>query len=138
VIPEVVTQVSVQVFGNDATVAFAGSQGNFELNVFVPVMARNLLESIRLLTSVCTVFAKKCIDGIEANEERCREYAESSPSVGTALNPHLGYDTASEIVKESMRSGRSIRAIVRERGLMTDEELDRVLDPLAMTRGGMP
>jgi len=137
VIPEVVTQVGVQVYGNDAAVAIAGSQGNFELNVFVPVMARNLLESIRLMTSACTVFAKKCIDGIEANEERCREYAESSPSVGTALNPHLGYDTAAEIVKESTRSGRSIRAVVRERGLMSDEELDRALDVIAMTRGGM-
>ena len=100
VIAEVVTQVSVQVIGNDAAIAFAGSQGNFELNVFVPLIARNLLESIRLLTSACTVFAERCIDGIEANVERMKQYAESSPSIGTALNPYLGYEVAAEIVKE--------------------------------------
>ena len=138
VIPEVVTQVAVQVYGNDAAVAFAGSQGSFELNTYVPVIARNLLESVRLLTSACTVFARRCVDGIEADVERCRRYAEASPSVGTALNPYLGYDAAAEVVKESARTGRPIREIVRERGLMSDEELDRALDVIAMTRGGMP
>ncbi|GIU85575.1 MAG: fumarate hydratase class II [Acidimicrobiia bacterium] len=138
VIPEVVTQVAVQVYGNDAAVAFAGSQGSFELNTYVPVIARNLLESVRLLTSACTVFARRCVDGVEADVERCRRYAEASPSVGTALNPYLGYDAAAEVVKESARTGRPIREIVRERGLMSDEELDRALDVIAMTRGGMP
>jgi fumarate hydratase class II len=128
----------VQVYGNDAAVAFAGSQGSFELNTYVPVIARNLLESVRLLTSACTVFARRCVDGIEADVERCRRYAEASPSVGTALNPYLGYDAAAEVVKESARTGRPIREIVRERGLMSDEELDRALDVIAMTRGGMP
>ena len=109
VIPEVVTQVGAQVMGNDVTIGFGGSQGNFELNVFVPMIARNLLESIALLTSVCTVFADKCVAGIEANVERLRAYAESSPSIGTALNPYIGYEAAAEIVKESARTGTSIR-----------------------------
>jgi len=137
VIPEVVTQVGAQVMGNDTAVAFAGSQGNFELNVYVPVMARNLLESIRLLTSATRVLADKCVAGIEANVERLREYAESSPAIGTALNPHIGYEAVAEVVKESNRTGKSIREIVRTRKLMTDAELDKVLDVLAMTRGGI-
>jgi fumarate hydratase, class II len=137
VIAEVVTQVGVQVMGNDAAVAFAGSQGHFELNVFVPVIARNLLESIRLLTAACRVFADRCIDGIEANVERLKEYAESSPSIGTALNPYIGYETAAEIVKESTRTGRSVREIVKRRKLMTDEQLDHALDVIAMTKGGI-
>jgi fumarate hydratase class II len=137
VIPEVVTQVGAQVMGNDVAIAFAGAQGNFELNVFVPVIARDLLESIALLTSACTVFAEKCIAGIEANVERLKEYAESSPSIGTALTPYIGYETAAEIVKESARTGASIRSIVRKRKLMTDADLDRALDVEAMTRGGI-
>ena len=137
VIPEVVTQVGAQVMGNDATIGFAGSQGNFELNVFVPLIGRDLLESIALLTSACTVFADKCIAGIEANVDRLKAYAESSPSIGTALNPYLGYEVAADVVKESIRTGRSIREIVRARGLMTDAELDAALDVEAMTRGGI-
>jgi fumarate hydratase class II len=137
VIPEVVTQVGAQVIGNDATVTFAGSQGNFELNVFMPVMARNLLESIELLANVCRVFADKCIAGIEANVETLKRYAESSPSIGTSLAPHIGYETTAEIIKESGRTGKSIREIVRARKLMTDEELDRALDVESMTRGGI-
>jgi fumarate hydratase, class II len=137
VIPEVVTQVSVQVFGNDAAVAFAGSQGHFELNVFVPVIARNLLESIRLLTAACRVFADRCITGIEANVERDKQYAESSPSIGTALSPHLGYELAAEVVKEAAKTGRSVREVVKRRKLMSDEELDRALDVLALTKGGI-
>jgi fumarate hydratase class II len=137
VIPEVVTQVGAQVMGNDATIGFAGAQGNFELNVFVPVIARDLLDSIGLLTSACTVFAEKCIAGIEANVERLKEYAESSPSIGTALTPYIGYEAAAAIVKESARTGRSIRAIVHKRKLMSDADLDRALDVEAMTRGGI-
>ena len=137
VIPEVVTQVGAQVIGNDAAVAFAGAQGNFELNVFLPVIARNLLESIALLTSACSVFAEKCVAGIEANVERLKAYAESSPSIGTSLNPYIGYEKAAEIIKESTRTGKSIREIVLKRKLMTDAELDRALDVEAMTRGGI-
>ncbi|HMG43785.1 MAG TPA: class II fumarate hydratase [Acidimicrobiales bacterium] len=137
VIPEAVSQVCAQVIGNDATVAFAGSQGNFELNVYMPVMAQNLLESIRLLGSVSRLFADRCIAGVEADVERCRAYAESSPSLGTSLNPHIGYEAAAEIVKESVRTGRSVREIVRERGLLTDEQLDQALDVLGMTKGGV-
>ena len=97
VLAEAVTQVAAQVIGNDAAVAFAGSQGNFELNVYLPVMARNLLESIRLLANVSRVFADRCVAGIEADVERCRAYAESSPSVGTSLNPYIGYEKAAEV-----------------------------------------
>jgi fumarate hydratase class II len=134
VIPEAVAQVAAQVFGNDATVAFAGSQGSFELNTYLPVMARNLLEPIALLANVSRLFAHRCIDGIEADVERCRAYAESSPSLGTALNPHLGYEKAAHLVKESVRSGRSIRDLVVAEGLMSDAELDAALDIEAMTR----
>jgi fumarate hydratase, class II len=137
VLVEAMTQVCAQVIGNDATVAFAGSQGNFELNVYLPVIARNLLESIRLLANVTRLFADRCVAGIEADVERCRAYAESSPSLGTSLNPYIGYEAATEVVKESIRTGRSVRDIVVERGLLSDDEVDRALDVLAMTRGGV-
>jgi fumarate hydratase class II len=137
VIAEVVTQVGAQVIGNDAAVAFGGSQGNFELNVFVPMIARNLLESIDLLASACAVFADKCIRGIEANTATLERYAESSPAVATALVPHLGYETTAAIIEESSRTGKSVRQIVRARKLMTDAQLDRALDVEAMTRGGI-
>jgi fumarate hydratase class II len=137
VIAEAVTQVAAQVFGNDAAIAFGGSQGNFELNVYMPMMARNLLESLRLLCNVSRVFADKCVDGITANEARCKEYAESSPSIGTALNPYIGYETVAKVIKESVRTGKSIRQIVLAKKLMTVEELDRALDVEAMTRGGI-
>src|SRR4051812_9046989 len=137
VIPEAVTQVGAQVIGNDTAVAFGGTQGNFELNVYMPMMARNVLESIRLLANVSRAFADKCILGIEANEERCRQYAESSPSIGTSLNPYIGYEKAAEIVKESIRTGKSVREIAVARKLMTHDELDRALDVEAMTKGGI-
>jgi fumarate hydratase class II len=137
VIPEAVTQVGAQVIGNDAAVAFGGSQGAFELNVYLPLIARNLLESIRLLANVSRVFADKCIAGIEANVERCKTYAESSPSIGTALNPYIGYETAAEVIKESIKTGKSIREIVVGRKLMTDAEVDRALNVIAMTKGGI-
>ena len=137
VIPEVVTQVGAQVMGNDVTIGFAGAQGNFELNVFVPVIARNLLESIALLASACTVFAERCVAGIEADVERLQGYAESSPAIVTALNPYIGYEAAADVVKESARTGKSLRQIVRARKLMTEAELDRALDVEAMTRGGI-
>ncbi|MBW8826061.1 MAG: class II fumarate hydratase, partial [Acidobacteria bacterium] len=135
---EAVCQVVAQVLGNDAAIAFGGSAGNFELNVMQPVIARNLLESIRLLANVSRVFADTCVAGIEANVEQLRAYAESSPSLGTSLNASIGYDRAAEVVKESIKTGRSIREIVRERGWMTDAELDAALDVLALTKGGIP
>jgi fumarate hydratase class II len=137
VIPEAVSQVVVQVYGNDAAVAFAGSQGSFELYTYVPVIARNLLESIRLLANVSRLFADRCIDGIEADVERARAYADASPAVATALNPHLGYDRVAELVKESVRTGRSVRELVVEQGLLDEAEVARVLDLEAMTRGGL-
>jgi fumarate hydratase, class II len=137
VLVEALTQVSAQVIGNDAAVAFAGSQGNFELNVYLPVMARNLLESVRLLAQVTRLFAERAVAGIEADVDRCRAYAESSPSLGTSLNPLIGYEAAAEIVKESIKTGRSVREIVVEQGLLSDEEVDRALDVLGMTEGGV-
>ncbi|MFP5326984.1 MAG: class II fumarate hydratase [Acidimicrobiia bacterium] len=138
VIPEAVCQVVAQVIGNDAAVAWGGAAGNFELNVMLPVIARNLLESIRLLSSVSTVLAEKCIDGLEANVERCKQFAESSPSIGTSLNPYIGYERAAEVIKESTKTGRSIRELVLERGWMGDAELDAALDVLSQTKGGVP
>jgi fumarate hydratase class II len=137
VMAEAVTQVAAQVIGNDTAVAFGGSQGAFELNVYMPMMARNLLESIRLLANVTRVFADKCIEGITANVDRDKAYAESSPSIGTSLTPYLGYETAAEIIKESVKTGKSIREITKARKLMTDEELDRALNVIAMTKGGI-
>ena len=130
VIAEVVTQVGAQVIGNDAAIAFAGSQGNFELNVFVPVMAPQPARVDPLAHRArVAVFADKCIAGIEAERRALKEYAESSPSIGTALNPYIGYEVAAEIVKESTqdRASRSARSCKR-RKLMTDDELDRALD----------
>jgi fumarate hydratase, class II len=137
VIPEVVTQVAAQVVGNDAAITVGGMQGHFELNVFVPVIARNLLDSIRLLASASRLLAEKCVDGIEANRENAERYAELTLSAATALNPYIGYDLASEIVKETASSGRSLREVARDRGV--DESiLDKALDYRAMTRGGLP
>ncbi|MFP5256276.1 MAG: class II fumarate hydratase [Acidimicrobiia bacterium] len=138
VIPEAVSQVVTQVYGNDAAVAFAGSQGSFELNVYLPVMARNLLESIRLLTNVSTLFADRCIDGIEVDVERCRAYAEATPQAATALNPILGYERVAELVKESARTGKGIRELVVEHALIPEAEVDAALDLLHLTRGGTP
>jgi fumarate hydratase class II len=133
VIPEVVTQVSAQVVGNDAAIAIGGMQGHFELNVFVPLLARNLLQSIKLLASAARLLAEKCVDGIEANREVCERYAELTLSAATALNPYIGYDAATEIVKEAAASGRSLREVARERDV-SDEVLDKALDYRAMAK----
>src|ERR1700730_12453246 len=137
VVPEAVCQVVAQVFGNDAAVAFGGAAGNFELNVMMPVMARNLLESIRLLAAVSRVMADKCVAGIQADVERCRTYALSSPSIGTTLNPYIGYEEAAKVIKASRERGTDVRGVVLERGLMTEAEVDKALDVVAMTRGGI-
>jgi fumarate hydratase class II len=137
VIPEVVLQVAAQVIGNDAAVTVAGSQGAFELNVRVPVMARNVFESIRILTAACHMFAEKCVEGIEANVEVLRRHAESTPAIATALNPYIGYDRATEIVNEAVASERTIREVAIEKGV-DEETLDKALDLRAMARGTRP
>jgi fumarate hydratase class II len=133
VIPEVVTQVAAQVIGNDQAIAIGGMQGHFELNVFVPLMARNLLQSVKLLASACRLLDEKCVSGIEANREQCESYAELTLSAATALNPHIGYDKASEIVKKAAASGRSLRDVAREQGV-PDDVLDEALDYRKMAR----
>jgi fumarate hydratase class II len=138
VVCEAVRQVGAQVVGNDAAVAFAGSQGDFELNVMLPVMARNLLESIRLLAAAARLFADRCVAGLVADAEVCREYAESSPSIVTPLNRFLGYDEAAAIAKQALATGQTIRAVVIDRGhvaagRITEEQLDEALDVLRMT-----
>jgi fumarate hydratase, class II len=133
VIPEVVTQVAAQVIGNDAAIAVGGMQGHFELNVFVPLMARNLLDSIKLLASASRLLAETCVDGIEANREQCERYAELTLSAATALNPYIGYDKATEIVKDAAASGRSLREVARDHGI-EDEILDKALDYRKMAK----
>ena len=137
VVPEAVCQVVAQVVGNDAAVAFGGAAGNFELNVMLPVMGRNLLESIRLIAAVSRALAVKCVDGVVADEQRCREYALSSPSIVTSLNPYIGYEKAATVVKTALAEGKDLRTVVLELGYMTEEDVDRALDVLAMTRGGV-
>jgi fumarate hydratase class II len=127
VIPEVVMQVSAQVIGNDTAITVAGLEGNFELNVRVPLIARNLLESIGLLTAKCNLFAEKCVEGIEANLEGCARSAELTLAVATALNPVIGYDKATEIVKAAAESGRPLREIALEHGV-DEEAFDRTID----------
>jgi fumarate hydratase class II len=131
VIPEVVTQVAAQVIGNDAAVTVGGMQGHFELNVFVPMIARNVLDSVRLLAAAARLLAEKCVEGIEANRETCERYAELTLSAATALNPYIGYDKATEIVKEAAATGKSLREAAREAGVDA-ETLDKALDYRAM------
>jgi len=131
VIPEVVTQVAAQVIGNDVAVTIGGMQGHFELNVFVPVIARNVLDSVRLLAAASRLLAERCVEGIEANRETCERYAELTLSAATALNPYIGYDKATEIVKEAAASGKSLREVAREAGV-DEATLDKALDYRAM------
>ena len=139
VIPEAVCQVVAQVIGNDAAVAFGGAAGNFELNVMLPVIARNLLESIRLLTSISRLLADRCVEGITADVEKCRWYAEASPSIVTPLNRYLGYENAAKVAKQALAEGATIRETVIAMGFvrsgaLTEAQLDEALDVLAMTR----
>ncbi|MEU7030163.1 class II fumarate hydratase [Streptomyces sp. NPDC046275] len=138
VVPEAVLMVAAQVTGNDTTVAVAGAAGNFELNVMLPVMAKNLLESVRLLANAARLLADRTVDGITANVERAREYAESSPSVVTPLNKYIGYEEAAKVAKKSLAERKTIREVVLEsgyveRGDLTAEQLDEALDVLRMT-----
>jgi fumarate hydratase class II len=137
VMSEMMMQVSAQVIGNDAAVTWGGANGNFELNVMMPVIAHNLLESIRLLANASQVFADRCVAGIEANEQRARELVEKNAIIVTALNPHIGYDNGARIAKEAVATGRSVRELVLEAGLLSAEELDAALDLKSMTEGGI-
>ncbi len=139
VIPEAVCQVVAQVVGNDAAVAFGGAAGNFELNVMLPVIGRNLLESVRILANISRLLADRCVDGITADRERCRRYAESSASIVTPLNRFIGYEEAAKVAKLSLAEEKTIREVVIERGhvsngTLTEAQLDEALDVLAMTR----
>ncbi|WP_293787513.1 aspartate ammonia-lyase [uncultured Aeromicrobium sp.] len=138
VLPEATLMVAAQVIGNDATIAFAGASGSFELNVMLPVIGRNLLESMRLLSNASVTLADRCIDGITANVDRCREYAESSPSVVTPLNRYIGYENAAAIAKKAVKERKTIRQVVLEegyveRGEISEADLDTALDVMRMT-----
>lgn len=133
---ESMMMVCAQVIGNDNCITWAGANGNFELNVMMPVMAHNLLESIRLLGNVCEAFTEKCVIGIVANEERCRELVELSMAMVTSLAPKIGYDRAAEIAKESAKTGKTVREICRARKVLPEAELNAALDPIAMTQPG--
>jgi fumarate hydratase class II len=138
VLPEAVTQVAAQVIGNDAAVAWGGANGAFELNVYIPMMARNVLESFKLLTNVSRLFADRCVSGLSANVERLRELAESSPSIVTPLNSAIGYEEAAAVAKQALKERKTIRQTVIDRGLIGEklsvDELDRRLDVLAMAK----
>jgi fumarate hydratase class II len=133
---ESMMMVCAQVFGNDACITWAGANGNFELNVMMPVMAHDLLESIRLLANAVDAFRDKCVTGIAANKKRCEELVELSMAMVTSLAPKIGYDRAAEIAKESAKTGKTVREICLEKKVLPETELDRVLDPVAMTKPG--
>jgi fumarate hydratase class II len=137
VMSEMMMQVAAQVVGNDATVTWSAANGNFELNVMMPVLSHNLSESISVLANAARVFAERCVEGLEANEERARELVERNVIVVTALNPHIGYDAGAKVAKEALATGKSVREIVLEHGLMSEADLDRVLDLKKMTEGGV-
>jgi fumarate hydratase class II len=143
VICEAVCQVCAEVIGNDATVAFAGAAGNFELNVMMPVMARALISSLRLLAAAANALADKCISGITADVDRLRRYAESSPAIVTALNPYIGYEAAAAVAHEALETGATIRDVVVSRGHvargdLSEAQLDAALDVLAMAHPHSP
>ncbi len=137
VIPEMVMQVAAHVVGNDTAVTWGGANGNLELNVMMPMMAHNLFEGIELLTNAASVFRERCVEGIEADEERARGLVEQNLIVVTALNPRIGYDKGAIVAKEAFSSGRTVREVVREKGYLDEEELDRALDIKRMTEGGV-
>lgn len=137
VIPEAVTMVAAQVMGNHATVTFGGTGGYFELNVMMPVMAHATLQSVGILASASTVLADKCVDGIEANRERCQELLEGNLSLATSLAPHIGYDAAADVAKTAFREGKTARQVALERELLEPDRLDEVLDPRPMTEPGI-
>ncbi|MDQ2660133.1 MAG: class II fumarate hydratase, partial [Verrucomicrobiota bacterium] len=136
VICESMMMVCAQIMGNDTCITWAGANGNLELNVMMPVMAHNLLESIRLLSNACEILTEKCVNGIQANEERCKELVELSMAMVTSLAPKIGYDRAAEIAKESAKTGKTVREICREQKVLPEAELNAALDPISMTEPG--
>jgi fumarate hydratase class II len=137
VIPEVAVQVAGQVMGNDAAITFAASTGTFELNVALPLIAKNLLEAIHLMTTTAVALVDKCVGSIEADAERARALVESTDIISTALNPIIGYEKVAELVKEARRTGKTIRQVALEHEILPEDELDKVLDVEWMTRGGL-
>lgn len=138
VLSEALMMVCAQVMGNHVTVTIGGQHGNFELNVMMPVMAHAVLESITILTGACDAFRTRCVDGIQANRERCQELLEKNPSIATALNAHIGYDEAASVAKEAAANFESVRTVVQRRGLLDEKQLDEVLDVRDMTEPGIP
>ena len=137
VIPEAVAMVAAQVMGNDLTVTIGGQSGNFQLNVMLPVVAYNLLQSIELLANGCTVLADKAIAGFTVNTDNIGEAVGRNPILVTALNPVIGYELGAAIAKKAYAEGRALKDVAREMTDLTDEELDRLLDPAALTEGGI-
>jgi len=137
VMSEMMMMVAAHVIGNDAAITWGGANGNFELNVMMPMIVHNLLESIEVLANAADTFAERCVDGLEANDQRARELVEKNAIIVTALNPHIGYDNGARIAKEAVASGRSVRELVLEAGLMSEDELDEALDIKGMTEGGL-
>jgi fumarate hydratase class II len=137
VIPEALCQVCAQVMGNDLTVTVAGMSGNFELNVMMPVMAYNLLQSIHLLSNATKIFTQKCVKGLKADEERCRGMVEKSLAMVTALSPHIGHDRAAEIAREAYQTGKTVREIAVQKHVLPAKKLEKILDPWKMTEPGI-
>jgi fumarate hydratase class II len=133
---EAMTMVCVQVIGNDTAIAMACSQGNFELNVFKPVIIHNFLHSVRLLSDACSAFTKFCVEGMKVNRERVAQYVLSSPMLVTALNEHIGYEAAAGVAKESIKTGKTLREVCIEKGLLSGADFDRLVKPEEMTRPG--
>jgi len=133
VMSEMLLMICAQVVGNDATVAWGGAAGNFELNVMIPVMAYNVLHSVGILSNGCRLFASRCVEGLEANEERCNALIEQSLAMVTALNPRIGYDAAAAIARESVKTGKTVRALCLEKKVLPPDELARLLEPRSMT-----
>ncbi|MBI3945289.1 MAG: aspartate ammonia-lyase, partial [Armatimonadetes bacterium] len=138
VMAEMLNMVAFQVMGNDLAILMAARAGQLELNVMMPLIAHNLLQSLEILRNGVRAFTERGVRGIVANEEKCRRWGERSLGLATALNPYIGYLAAAEVAKEALVTGRTIPEIVRERGLLPPEELDRVLSPRAMTEPGIP
>ena len=138
VMSEAMMMVCARVMGNHTTITVAGSRGNFELNVMMPVLAHALLDSITLLANIARAFTDRCVVGIEANVEKCTELLEKNPSIATALNPYIGYDKAAVVAKESAKRGVSVRELVREGGLLPEDQIDEALDVRSMTEPGLP
>jgi aspartate ammonia-lyase len=137
VIAEAVNQVAFQVIGNDLTISLAVEAGQLELNVMEPVVAFNLLQSIEILTNVINIFTGKCIRGITANRDRCKGYLENSIGIITAINPHVGYEQAAALAHEALHTGKTVRELLREKQIFTDEEIDTIFNVKEMTMPGI-